>query len=281
MIDHTRITVADFANTKAWYEKVLAPIGYKLLVEVPGAVTGQADVAGFGDPAEGEPGFWLVAATPDSPAQAPVNVGFRVKSRAMVDAFHNAAIAKGGTDNGQPGLRPSYGVNSYGAFVRVLHGHTLGAICHAEGTGESPVSPQRVSASESPSHNDIPMPRNVRLFEQLSYISLVITSVSFTLDKEWRAETGYDFDDFFFSALLTIFLIFMVARKRQNWARITYLVLAIFSLLMTAGDEVADIFRPDPFLTLINIVSAIMFIIAIVLVFIGDANDWFRKPPNT
>ena len=42
-----------------------------------------------------------------------------------------AAIAAGGTDNGQPGLRPHYHANYYGAFVLDLDGNNIEAVCHA------------------------------------------------------------------------------------------------------------------------------------------------------
>jgi catechol 2,3-dioxygenase-like lactoylglutathione lyase family enzyme len=128
MIDHTGVVVADFARSKAFYEAALAPIGYALLLEFPAAVTGHADVAGFGEPPK--PDFWISAGTPNRPA---VHVAFRVDGRAKVDAFHRAALAAGGTCNGPPGLRPHYHEHYYGAFVRDPDGHNVEAVCHAPG----------------------------------------------------------------------------------------------------------------------------------------------------
>jgi catechol 2,3-dioxygenase-like lactoylglutathione lyase family enzyme len=48
-----------------------------------------------------------------------------------VDAFHQAALAAGGKDNGAPGLRPHYHVNYYGAFVLDPDGNNIEAVCHA------------------------------------------------------------------------------------------------------------------------------------------------------
>jgi catechol 2,3-dioxygenase-like lactoylglutathione lyase family enzyme len=126
MIDHTGVVVADFARSKAFYEAALAPIGYALLLEFPAAVTGHTDVAGFGEPPK--PDFWISAGTPNRP---PLHVAFRVGSRAEVDAFHRAAIAAGGRDNGAPGLRPHYHAHYYGAFVLDPDGHNVEAVCHA------------------------------------------------------------------------------------------------------------------------------------------------------
>jgi catechol 2,3-dioxygenase-like lactoylglutathione lyase family enzyme len=125
MIDHTGVVVSDFATSKAFYTGAHAPIGYELIMELPAAVTGHAHVAGFGAPPK--PDFWITSGTPNIP---PVHVAFRVASRAMVDAFHKAAIAAGGRDNGTPGLRPHYHPNYYGAFVRDPDGHNIEAVCH-------------------------------------------------------------------------------------------------------------------------------------------------------
>jgi catechol 2,3-dioxygenase-like lactoylglutathione lyase family enzyme len=126
MIDHTGVVVSDYAKSKAFYESALRAIGYALLVELPPSVTGHADVAGFGEPPK--PDFWISAGSPNKP---PIHVAFRVPSRAVVDAFHRAALAAGGRDNGPPGLRPHYHPNYYGAFVLDPDGHNVEAVCHA------------------------------------------------------------------------------------------------------------------------------------------------------
>lgn len=125
MLDHTGVVASDFQASKAFYEKALAPIGYTLLMELSAAVTGHADVAGFGEAPK--PDFWISSGTPNRP---PVHVAFRVASRSLVDAFHQAAIQAGGTDNGPPGLRPHYHPNYYGAFVLDPDGHNIEAVCH-------------------------------------------------------------------------------------------------------------------------------------------------------
>jgi catechol 2,3-dioxygenase-like lactoylglutathione lyase family enzyme len=125
MIDHTGLTVSDFRKSKAFYLHALAPIGYELIMELPAAVTGHSDVAGFGAPPK--PDFWIVGGKPSVP---PIHVAFRVASRALVDAFYKAAIAAGGRENGTPGLRPHYHPNYYGAFVLDPDGHNIEAVCH-------------------------------------------------------------------------------------------------------------------------------------------------------
>ncbi|MGQ0598195.1 VOC family protein [Aquabacterium sp.] len=125
MIDHTGILVSDFAKSKAFYLQALAPIGYTLLLELPAAVTGHTDVAGFGEAPK--PDFWISRGTANKP---PIHMAFRAASRAMVDAFYQAAMAAGGVDNGAPGLRPHYHPNYYGAFVLDPDGHNIEAVCH-------------------------------------------------------------------------------------------------------------------------------------------------------
>ncbi|MEH6437288.1 VOC family protein [Massilia sp. DD77] len=129
MIDHTGVIVADYARSRAFYTQALAPIGYALLAEIPAAVTGGVGVAGFGEPPK--PDFWITGATADKPVNhPPIHVAFRVKRRALVDAFHQAALAAGGRDNGAPGPRPHYHASYYGAFVLDPDGHNIEACCH-------------------------------------------------------------------------------------------------------------------------------------------------------
>ena len=128
MIDHTGIVASDFDRSKEFYSKALSAIGYSLLMEFPASVTLQMDVAGFGELPEPEPDFWVSKGSPNNP---PIHVAFRVKTRAQVDAFFQAAIAAGGRDNGQPGLRPHYHPSYYGAFVLDPDGHNIEAVCHS------------------------------------------------------------------------------------------------------------------------------------------------------
>ena len=125
MIDHIGLTVSDFRASKAFYLRALAPIGYELIMELSAAVTGRSDVAGFGAPPK--PDFWIAGGKPNVP---PIHVAFRVASRGLVDAFHQAGMAAGGRDNGAPGLRPHYHANYYGAFILDPDGHNIEVVCH-------------------------------------------------------------------------------------------------------------------------------------------------------
>jgi len=125
MLDHIGIPIADYARSKAFYEKALAPLGYSLVMEVPQTGNGER-AAGFG--ADGKPDFWIGS---EGGLNRAVHIALLATDRATVDAFYRAALAAGGKDNGAPGLRPHYHANYYGAFVFDPDGHNIEAVCHA------------------------------------------------------------------------------------------------------------------------------------------------------
>jgi len=118
MIDHLGLGVSDYEASKSFYRKALAPLGVAVVMEGPFGV-------GLGQ--EGKPTFWLHQT---SGPVAPLHLAFSAQNRAQVDAFHKAALAAGGKDNGAPGLRPHYHPNYYGAFVIGPDGHNVEAVCH-------------------------------------------------------------------------------------------------------------------------------------------------------
>lgn len=124
MIDHVEIAVSDYNRAKKFYEQALAPLGCGFVMEYT-AQNGQRS-AGFGR--ERRPYFWI---GDSRRPKSPVHIAFAAKNRAEVNAFHRAAVAAGGTDNGAPGLRPQYHPNYYGAFVLDPDGHNIEAVCHA------------------------------------------------------------------------------------------------------------------------------------------------------
>ncbi len=124
MIDHTGLEMSDPAKSRKFYEEALAPLGYKVIMEIPTEHTGGIVVIGLGVPPK--PDFWLHQGTPTTR----IHIAFRADDRAQVDAFYRAAIAAGGKDNGPPGPRPHYHENYYGAFVLDPDGHNIEAVCH-------------------------------------------------------------------------------------------------------------------------------------------------------
>jgi catechol 2,3-dioxygenase-like lactoylglutathione lyase family enzyme len=115
MIDHLKLFVADVAASRAFYEAALEPLGYRVMFEYPEAVGMGRDF----------PDFWLQAGEPTR-----CHVAFRAGSQEEVQRFHTAALGSGGTDNGEPGLRPRYHQNYYGAFALDPDGNNAEAVYH-------------------------------------------------------------------------------------------------------------------------------------------------------
>ncbi|OGT30774.1 MAG: glyoxalase [Gammaproteobacteria bacterium RIFCSPHIGHO2_12_FULL_35_23] len=122
MIDHIGIEVADYETSKQFYSKALAPLKYKLLMEMSG-------FAGFGVENGAGPiaNFWIHQGA--SPSHN-THIAFTAKDRLTVDSFYKAAISAGGACNGKPGVREIYHPNYYGAFILDPDGNNIEAVCH-------------------------------------------------------------------------------------------------------------------------------------------------------
>jgi len=120
MLDHVTIGVTDIARSRAFYDLALAPLGITRLY-----AEGEA-FAGYGI---GEKAFFWIGLKAEQ--KTGVHIAFTAANRAAVKAFHAAALAAGGTDNGRPGLRPHYHNDYYGAFFLDPDGHNIEAVCHA------------------------------------------------------------------------------------------------------------------------------------------------------
>lgn len=125
MIDHTGLKVSDPNKSRRFYDTALAPLGYRVLMEIPKEHTKGLVVLGYGVPPK--PDFWLSEGKP----QDKLHIAFRAENHAQVDAFYQAALSAGGTDNGAPGPRPHYHKGYYGAFVLDPDGHNIEAVCHS------------------------------------------------------------------------------------------------------------------------------------------------------
>ncbi|TXD98975.1 VOC family protein [Mitsuaria sp. TWR114] len=121
MFDHVKFGVRDYAASKAFYLQALAPIGVSVVGE--GEPSYGAELS-----AGGEASLCLFETT-ETPAH--LHIAFVAPRREQVDAFHRAALAAGGRDNGPPGLRPKYHPNYYAAFVIDPDGHNIEMVCHA------------------------------------------------------------------------------------------------------------------------------------------------------
>ncbi len=124
MLDHVGLEVSDLQRSKAFFEKALAPLGVKLLMEFDGAAAGFGEETEYGP----KPYFWI--GERGRPIVSGAHVAFAAPDRETVDAFHAAALAAGGTDNGAPGPRPIYHPGYYGAFVLDPDGNNVEAVCH-------------------------------------------------------------------------------------------------------------------------------------------------------
>ncbi|ANH06497.1 VOC family protein [Shinella sp. HZN7] len=128
MLHHLSLGVCDILRAAAFYDAVLAPLGYaRVWSDIRPGEPGQA--VGYGLPGGGDK---LCLKDHGTAAAAPgpgFHVAFAAPSRGAVDAFHRAALAAGGRDNGAPGLRLPYGPTYYAAFIIDPDGHRIEAVC--------------------------------------------------------------------------------------------------------------------------------------------------------
>jgi catechol 2,3-dioxygenase-like lactoylglutathione lyase family enzyme len=123
MFDHVGLNVKDYAASRSFFEQALAPLGYRVVMAFD-----EWKAAGFGT--EEKPEFWI---SQREPYGTGTHLAFVCPDRSTVDAFHDAALAAGGIDNGAPGLREQYHPTYYGAFVHDLDGNNIEAVCHSPG----------------------------------------------------------------------------------------------------------------------------------------------------
>ena len=118
-LDHIGIRVSDLAASKSFYTGALEPIGISLL-----GASEQHIAFGIGAMP-----YLTLRLTDQLPVSA--HVAFIADTRAQVDAFYNAALGVGGTDNGPPALRAKYHPDYYAAFVFDPDGHNIEVVKHA------------------------------------------------------------------------------------------------------------------------------------------------------
>lgn len=125
MINHTGINVTDLARSKAFYSTALASLGVALKLDLGGAAGFGRVTARAGDDPGGA--FWISQGTLHEPR---IHIAFTAMNRDEVVAFHQAALAGGGRDNGAPGLRPHYHADYFAAFVLDPDGYNIEAVFH-------------------------------------------------------------------------------------------------------------------------------------------------------
>ncbi|HWL47743.1 MAG TPA: VOC family protein [Sphingomonadaceae bacterium] len=123
ILTHTVVGSNDLEKARVFYDKTLGALGVKRLVD-DGDTRSMWGKDGpefmVTKPANGQPASFANGGT----------IGFAAPSRAAVRAFHEAALANGGTDEGAPGPR-NVTPTSYGAYVRDPDGNKLCAYCFA------------------------------------------------------------------------------------------------------------------------------------------------------
>ncbi len=119
IISHISIGTNHFERAVAFYDSVLATLDCKQLMNYPGAVAYGREF----------PEFWVQTPIDGRPANVGngTHFGFVANSKEAVHAFHAAALAAGGIDDGAPGPRPDYTDAYYGCFIRDLDGHKIEA----------------------------------------------------------------------------------------------------------------------------------------------------------
>jgi len=120
MLGHLSFGVRDLGRAMAFYDPVMATIGFV-------RVWSDTTAVGYGPPGGGDK-LALKLRDGAAPPGAGFHLAFDAADHDAVDRFHAAALAHGGTDNGAPGLRPHYGPTYYAAFVTDPDGHRLEAV---------------------------------------------------------------------------------------------------------------------------------------------------------
>ncbi len=123
MYSHVTVGTNDFPRAEKFYDAIMAVLGHPTMFKAP-------IVLAYGTPTG--PKLFILPPFDGNEARGGngVHAAFKVDARATVDAFHAAALANGGSDEGAPGLRPHYHPNYYGAYVRDPDGNKLQAVCH-------------------------------------------------------------------------------------------------------------------------------------------------------
>ena len=127
MISHLTIGTNDVSAARRFYDAVLGALGIRRVQDY-----GDEAMA-YARSEDERPRVYVMLPFDGGPATFGngTHIAFLAETRAAVDAFHRAALAEGGTDEGAPGPRPQYGDNYYGAYVRDRDGNKLQAVCYA------------------------------------------------------------------------------------------------------------------------------------------------------
>jgi catechol 2,3-dioxygenase-like lactoylglutathione lyase family enzyme len=118
MFDHVAIRVHDHEASRRFFATVLATLGVETTLERD-SLTGWQD-------------FIVIAQSEERPATGAAHIAFAAPSREHVDAFWEAGIAAGNPDAGEPGIRPQYRDDYYGAFLLDPDGNSVEAVSYGD-----------------------------------------------------------------------------------------------------------------------------------------------------
>jgi catechol 2,3-dioxygenase-like lactoylglutathione lyase family enzyme len=128
VIDHVGLRVSDLRASRRLYEAALVELGFTVLAE--GEFEGDAYVL-FGRDGNDDFSLHSVGSKPGRDrVTTGAHVAFPAPDADAVRGWHAAAVQHGGTDNGEPGLRPEYSGEYYAAFVIDLDGNNVEAVFH-------------------------------------------------------------------------------------------------------------------------------------------------------
>jgi predicted lactoylglutathione lyase len=119
VFDHVTVRVSDHGASQRFYEPLLARLGHRI------SVSG-GHFHEWND-------FGIAQAREDRPVTRRLHVAFVARSRADVDAFWRAGTEAGHASDGEPGLRPQYHDDYYGAFLLDPDGNSAEAVHHGRG----------------------------------------------------------------------------------------------------------------------------------------------------
>ncbi|WP_260961877.1 VOC family protein [Pseudomonas citri] len=131
MFSHITVGTQDLERAGHFYDAILAPLGLKRRAVVPDGgppslcwVTGTAPL----------PRFYVYIPRDGAPSSIGNGsmVAFLASSKDAVALAYAAGLAKGGTDEGEPGLRPHYGDGYYGAYLRDPDGNKVHIVYRAD-----------------------------------------------------------------------------------------------------------------------------------------------------
>lgn len=128
ILDHIEFAVSDADASRRFYEAALAPLSVLHIMTIgPTRTRTRGTRHGFGT--DGYPCLWIHDREP--PATG-THIAFAADDRTAVDAFHSAAVAAGGIDNGPPGIRMQYHPDYYAAYVLDPDGVNVEVVCQAQ-----------------------------------------------------------------------------------------------------------------------------------------------------